>query len=167
MVFVVKLHRWQTSDDMGIDWGWEDGTFVLSLFSRDDVIKWKHFPRYWYRWLVNSPHKGQWLGALMFSLICTWINGWVNTREPGDLRRHRAHYYVTVIHAASVVDTFASYNLRRVFQWCQQKLQIQNGVLLDAVVLMTHENCGLIAKKIECFNPWKPQWSLAKCDINP
>ena len=58
----------------------------------DDVIKWKHFPRYWpfvrgiHRWPVNSPHKGQWRGALMYSLICTWINGWVNDREAGDLR---------------------------------------------------------------------------------
>ena len=31
-------------------------------------------------------------GDLMFSLICTWINAWVNNREAGDLRRHRAHY---------------------------------------------------------------------------
>ena len=31
-------------------------------------------------WPVNSPHKGQWGGALMFSLICVWINGWVNNR---------------------------------------------------------------------------------------
>ena len=46
---------------------------------------------------VNSPHKGQWRGALMFSLICAWINGWVNNHEAGDLRRHRAHYDVTVI----------------------------------------------------------------------
>ena len=36
---------------------------------------------------VNSPHKGQWRGALMFSLICVWINGWVNNRVAGDLRR--------------------------------------------------------------------------------
>ena len=49
----------------------------------DDVIKWKHFLRYWpfvhgiHRSLVKSPHKGQWCGALMFSLICTWINSWV------------------------------------------------------------------------------------------
>ena len=34
--------------------------------------------------LVNSPHQGQWRGALMFSLICAWINGWVNNREAGD-----------------------------------------------------------------------------------
>ena len=46
---------------------------------------------------VNSPHKGQWRGALMFSLICAWINGWVNTREAGDLWRYRAHYDVTVM----------------------------------------------------------------------
>ena len=43
---------------------------------------------------VNSPHKGQWRGALTFSLICVWINGWVNNRGAGDLRRHRGHYDV-------------------------------------------------------------------------
>ena len=42
----------------------------------DDVIKYKYFPRYWFfvrgihRSPVNSPHKGQWRGALVFSLIC-------------------------------------------------------------------------------------------------
>ena len=46
---------------------------------------------------VNSPHKGQWCGALMFSLICTWINAWVNNPEALDLRRHRAHYDVIVM----------------------------------------------------------------------
>ena len=46
---------------------------------------------------VNSPQKGQWRGALMFSFICVWINGWVNNREAGDLRRYRIHYDVTVM----------------------------------------------------------------------
>ena len=46
---------------------------------------------------VNSMHKGLWRGALMFSLICVWINAWVNNREAGDLRRHRAHYDVTIM----------------------------------------------------------------------
>ena len=46
----------------------------------------------------NSPHKGQWRGALMFYLICAWINGWVNNREAGDLRRHRPHYDVTAMY---------------------------------------------------------------------
>ena len=68
-----------------------------------DVIKWKHFPRCWpfvrgiHRSPVNSPHKGQWRGALMFSLIWVWINDWVNNREAGDLRRYRAHYDVIVM----------------------------------------------------------------------
>ena len=46
---------------------------------------------------VNSPHKGQWHGALMFSLICARINGWVNDGEAGDLRRHGSQYDVTVM----------------------------------------------------------------------
>ena len=48
---------------------------------------------------VNSTHKGQWGGALMFPLICVWINGWVNNCEADDLRRYRAHYDVIVMHA--------------------------------------------------------------------
>ena len=69
----------------------------------DDIIKWKHFPRYWpfvrgiHRLPVNSPHEGQWRGALKFSLICSRINGWENNREAGDLRRNRAHYNVIVM----------------------------------------------------------------------
>ena len=68
----------------------------------DDVIQWKHFPRYWpfvrgnHRSPVISPHKGQWRGDLIF-LICAWINGWVNNHETGDLRRHRTLYGVTVM----------------------------------------------------------------------
>ena len=71
--------------------------------TRDDVIKWKNFPRYWsfvrgIHWSpLNSPHKGQWCRALMFSLISAWISAWVNNCEPGDLRRHCAHYDVIVM----------------------------------------------------------------------
>ena len=42
--------------------------------NHDDVIKWKHFPRYWqfvrgiHRSPVNSPHKGQSRGAIFFDL---------------------------------------------------------------------------------------------------
>ena len=79
----------------------------------DDVMKWKHFPRYWsfvrgiHRSLVNSPHKDQWRGVLMFSLSCVLINDWVNSREAGDLRRYRAHYDVIVMY-------FGPYKTRRV-----------------------------------------------------
>ena len=80
-------------------------------WGQDDVIKWKYFPRYWpfvrgidrspvrgiNRSPVNSPHKCQWRGVLMFSLICAQINDRVNNRKAGDLRRHRAHYGVSVM----------------------------------------------------------------------
>ena len=46
---------------------------------------------------VNSPHKGQWRGALMLSLICARINDWVNNLEAVDLIRHRGHYDVNVM----------------------------------------------------------------------
>ena len=77
-----------------------DGIFPVNMpHYHDDVIKWKHFPRYWpfvrgIHWLpVNSPHKGQWRGDLMLSFICAWINN----REAGDLGRHRAHNDVIVM----------------------------------------------------------------------
>ena len=76
---------------------------VRSKINDDDVNKWKHCPRYWpfvrgiHRSSVNSHHKGQWRGALMFSLICSWTKDWANNREAGDLRRHRAHYDVIVM----------------------------------------------------------------------
>ena len=79
-----------------VNWNW-------IMWINDDVIKWKHFPRYWpfvrgiHRSPVNSAHKGQWRGALMFSLICARINGWVNNGEAGDLIRHWAHYGVIVM----------------------------------------------------------------------
>ena len=80
-------------------------------------MKWKHFPRDWpfvwgiHRSPVNSPHKGQWRRALMFSLICVWINGWVNNRDSGDLRRHRAHYDVIVMYRIMITSRilFGSY----------------------------------------------------------
>ena len=72
---------------------------MIRCFSRhDDVIEWKHFPRYWpfvwgiHRSLVNSPHKGQWRGALMYSLICAlhkWLSkqswGWWHQRVHCDV----------------------------------------------------------------------------------
>ena len=86
-----SLYRWTKNDTM------------TTTNQQDDVIKWKHFPRYWpivrgiHRSPVNSPHKGQWRRVLMFSLICARINGIVNNCKAGDLRRHRTHYGVIVM----------------------------------------------------------------------
>ena len=47
------------------------------------------------RWIPRT--KASDAELLIFSLTCVWINGWVNNRETGDLRRHRAHYDVSVL----------------------------------------------------------------------
>ena len=70
----------------------------LRHFNHHDVMKWKHFLLLWGEYTGHLwIHKGQWRGALIFSLISAWTNGWVNNRDASDLRRHRAHYSVTVM----------------------------------------------------------------------
>ena len=61
----------------------------------DDVIKWKQLPWYWP--FVRGIHRWRWI--FLFSLVCAWINGWVNNGEAGDLRRHHAHCAVIVMPA--------------------------------------------------------------------
>ena len=97
VVTVLANQGIRTEHDYAIKWGKK----IRGI--HDDVIKWKKNPRYWpfvrgiHRSPVNSPHKGQWRGLLMFSFICTWIDGWVNNGEAGGLRRYRAHYDVIVM----------------------------------------------------------------------
>ena len=86
----------------------------------------EHFPRHWpflrgiHRSPVNSPHTGQWRGALMF--LWSWINGSVNNREVGNLRRHHAHYDVIVINVVEYrgrnkLVTILPTALRNAFSW--------------------------------------------------
>ena len=123
----------------------------------DDVIKWKHFPRYCpfvrgiHRSQVNSPHKGQWCGALMFSLICAWINGWVNNREAGDWRCYCAHYDVTVmivlipIRWRSIVAC-----LQGCAVWCPRVcnqlclFHVRVGVLRSIVAVLSTKSCSML-----------------------
>ena len=78
------------------------GNVLYSI--HDDVIKWNHFPRYWpfvrriHRSPVNSPHKDQWRGALILSLICAWTNGKINNPDADDLRCYGIHYDVNVMY---------------------------------------------------------------------
>ena len=100
--YVLQRHVTSWYVNIGSANAWH-GLVPEHLRENDDVIKWKHFLRYWpfvrgiNRSPVNSPHKGQWRRALIFSLICAWISGWVNNGEAGDLRRHRTHYDVIVM----------------------------------------------------------------------
>ena len=64
----------------------------------DDIIKWKHFPRYWP--FVRGIHRSRWIHHTkasdaelwFFSLISSWKNCWLNNGKAGDLKRHHAHY---------------------------------------------------------------------------
>ena len=97
--YIVCIHR----HDFWIQYRKTNLNMGSGHAGHDDVIKWKHFPLNWqfvrgiHRWQVISPHKGQWRGALMFSLICDGTNGRVSNGNAGDLRRHRTHYDVTVM----------------------------------------------------------------------
>ena len=68
---------------------------TIEIYIPDDNIKWKHFPHHWtfvrgiHQSPVHSLHKGQWCGALMFSLISPSTNSWANIRNANDLRCHR------------------------------------------------------------------------------
>ena len=96
----------------------------------DDVIKWKHFPRYWPFVRGIRRHTGEFPSQrpvtrnLGVCLICAWINHWVNNREAGDLRRHRAHFDVIV--KEWVLQTSISYRTSLDYQ-----LQTQSGTGID------------------------------------
>ena len=78
--------------------------------------------------------KGQWRGALIFSLICAWINAWVNNREAGNLRRHRAHYDVIVMDEVRFVSKQASLKYHPVCEGHRKQQRIVNLTTLSSLV---------------------------------
>ena len=78
------------------------------------------------RTALNSLHKAQWRGPLMFSLICAWINGWVNNREAGNLRRHCAHYDVTVMAWWRIGNENCQFNPRTCNKLCHIHISGKN-----------------------------------------
>ena len=106
------------------------------------------FPRFWpfirgiHRSPVNSPHKGQWRGALMFYLICARTNDWVNNREAGALRRHCTHYDVTVI----IPDVFA-------FAGAMASTQ-RTGIRVHICLQMSSPNSAMASTDIVLTEKW-------------
>ena len=82
---------------MDISYFWLPGWWALRL----SWAWWRHqmgiFSALLTLCVVTFPHKNQWCGVLMFSLICAWTNGWVHSPDADDLRHHRAYYDVTVM----------------------------------------------------------------------
>ena len=119
-----------------------------------------------HRSAVNSPHRGQWRGALMFSLICAWINGWVNNRDAGDLRRHRPHYDVIVMNSSARRKyEFVMGNQNRSTESCEDGAvekesssvgSLENMPVQPALMRLLPSK----SPKIYGISPWKPSVSV-------
>ena len=142
--------RWRVMNANAIDSGFELWhTPVQSCFGEraqslmDRVWGYKHWPfvRGIHRSPVNCPHKGQWRGALVFCLICVWINGWVNNREAGDLRPYRPQYDITVmcslvnIWTGTVIFITDSFRLLRYIWNKQTNILKYNGMVYMEMML--------------------------------
>ena len=109
--------RWikKVPDDSDGCFSWF-GEMISSLPSRvarqhtlrhDDVIKWRHFPRYWpfvrgiHRWIPLTKASDAELWCFLWSALQYTVVA--NNREAGDSRRHRAHYDVTVMQHTKVL----------------------------------------------------------------
>ena len=149
--------RWQETTKLMLFFNTETSSLVVlcdlryltgnisSVMTKHMGVQQKHFPRYWpyvrgiHRWPVNSPHKGQWRGALIFSLICVWISRWESNREAGDLRHHRTNCYVIVMMEANkshdALDTIVSNR-------CSARWTLWTGALLYQKNVCHKEVCN-------------------------
>ena len=134
----------------------------------DDVIKWKHFPRYWpfvrgnHRSPVNSPLKGHWRGALMFSLICAWMNDWVNNREAGTLRRHRGHYDVIVMDCGDMDMLFSKIH-HGYYTWASWCLNHRQLDCLFNIYFTVNTTSALCIAGVVTGNKWIPTTNSRQC----
>ena len=90
---------------------------------------------------VNSPHKGQWHGVWVFFFIYAWTNDWVNNRDAGDLRRHRAHYDVSVMSTKPINET-----------------NVQNYLLYFALHVFQIRNYLYCIDEFGWYMPFKETW---------
>ena len=71
------------------------------------VTRWRHQMETFSALLAicagNSPVTGEFPAQRSVTrsfdvfFTCAWTNGWINNQDAGNLRRHRTHYYVTVM----------------------------------------------------------------------
>ena len=99
---------------------------------------------------MDSPRKGQWRGALMFSLMSAWTHGWANNRDAGDLGRHRAYYDVTVMRLIGLQGADLT------IAWNGQYCHIDNVKTTS----IEKESTVLLGKNKARFQTWK--WGKQK-----
>ena len=107
----------------------------------DNVMKWKHLlalVRVIHWSPVDSPHKGQWRGALEFSLICAWTNGCSDNRDAVDFRRPRTSLWCHGLHMC-LMEIFKNERDVKYFSW------------LYLVIIAFGDNCY---SKPWCWTMW-------------
>ena len=98
--------------------------------------------------------------ALVSSLICAWINGWIHNREAGDLRRYRAHYDLTVMRTSeiSISDHVDCKQISNAYRAWYQILvpQIQNVSMQfnSSVVVVWASICDNLLIEIWATTEW-------------
>ena len=108
------------------------------------VIKWKHFLSYWpfvrgIHWSpMDSPNKGQWRGALMFSFMCAWSNGWANSPDARDLRRHGVHCDITVMIRSQTLCINDDIQLPVITDWLSDSHSISSKYAINSSPRVQH-----------------------------
>ena len=129
MVHILVWHR--RGDKTSFSWTWwrhEMETFSALLVLCTGI----HLSQ------VNSLDEGQWTGTLMVALICAWINRWVNNREADDLRRHRAHYVVTVMITVWKQSVCREHIFAKLFFRSHHKIDV--NLYFDLRQISTHQS---------------------------
>ena len=117
----------------------------------DDVIKWKHFPRYWpfVRGIHRSPvASGAELWCFLGSAPEQTVEQTIDT-PAGDLRRRRAHYDITVMTITPKV-----YGGRHI---ANDKLDIWDHSGYGLSQLETTLYCNVVTHWLSLY----PEWSLS------
>ena len=133
--YFLGLRRWdlaKTRDcPMTSEATVENDSNIMTSSNRN-IFHWP-FVRGIHQWSLDSPHKGKWRRALMFSLMCTWTNGEANNGIAGDLRRHNVH--VTLLtETVMIIMGCTIYEMRIV--WRINYALVNDGTVLAAVLLV-------------------------------
>ena len=89
-----------------------------------------------HRWIPHTKASDAELWCLLWS--APWINGWINNREAGGLKRHRAHHDVIVMFLPS---SFGSLWLR--IAYCDQ---MTSFVMTDEIPLYL----AALSRQVQC-----------------
>ena len=108
---------------------------------------------------VNFPHKGQWRGALIFSLICAWMNGWINNREAGDLRRSLRRYCNVLWNKVAWAIPYLEIILHHICWECKYSRPRKSGYSTNLCIIFTalrDSSCGLGLYVIQVYTSMRP-----------